>query len=78
MIKLPSGLEINNLINDLRSLSWEAAEILLSYSKILKDSNYESNILENDNINNPVTSADLKVNEMIIQKLKKIWVLVAV
>ena len=71
MIKLPSGLDIYNLINDLRTLSWEAAEILLSYSKILKDSNYKSNILENDNINNPVTSADLEVNEIIIQRIKE-------
>ena len=71
MIKLPSGLDIYNLINDLRTWSWEAAEILLSYSKILKDSNYKSNILENDNINNPVTSADLKVNEIIIQRIQE-------
>ena len=71
MIKLPSGLDIYNLINDLRTWSWEAAEILLSYSKILKDSNYKSNILENDNINNPVTSADLKVNEIIIQRIEE-------
>ncbi len=71
MIKLPSGLDIYNLINDLRTLSWEAAEILLSYSKILKDSNYKSNILENDNINNPVTSADLEVNEIIIKRIKE-------
>ena len=37
----------------------------------LKDSNYKSNILENDNINNPVTSADLKVNEIIIQRINE-------
>ena len=53
MIKLPSGVEINSLINDLRILSWEAADVLLSYSKILKDSNYESNILRNDNYEDP-------------------------
>jgi 3'(2'), 5'-bisphosphate nucleotidase len=71
VIKLPSGLDISNLINDLRILSWEAADILLFYSRILKDSNYKSNILENDNIDNPVTSADLKVNEIIIQRIKE-------
>ena len=51
--------------------SWEAADILLSYSKLLKDSNYKSTILKNDNIEDPVTLADLKVNELIIQRINK-------
>ena len=69
MIKLPSGIENNDLINNLRLFSWEASEILLYYSKILKDSNYKSNILENGNIDSPVTTADLKVNELIINRI---------
>ena len=69
MIKLPSGLDAQNLINDLRAFSWEAAEILLYYSKILKDSNYKLNILKNDNNEDPVTLADLKVNELIIRRI---------
>ena len=71
MIKLPSGVEINSLINDFRILSWEAADVLLSYSKILKDSNYVSNILRNDNNEDPVTQADLTVNEMIIERINE-------
>ena len=71
MIKLPSGVEINTLINDLRILSWEAADVLLSYSKILKDSNFESNILRNNNNDDPVTQADLKVNEIIIERINE-------
>ena len=71
MIKLPSGIDINNLIDDLRRLSWEAAEILLFYSKILRDSDYKSNILKNGNIEDPVTLADLKVNELIIQRINE-------
>ena len=71
MIKLPSGVEINYLIDDLRIIGWEASEILLSYSKILKDSNYKSNILENGNLENPVTTADLRVNEAIIRRIKE-------
>ena len=67
MIELPSGIEINNLIDDLRFLSWEAAEILLYYSKILKDSNFKKNILKNNSMDDPVTIADLKVNKTIIQ-----------
>ena len=71
MIKLPSEVDVNNLIDDLRILSWEAAEVLLYYSKILKDSDFKSNILKNDNIEDPVTKADLKVNEVIIQGINE-------
>ena len=71
MIKLPSGVEINKLIDDLRILSWEASHILLYYAQILRDSSDKSNILENDNMSDPVTKADLKVNELIISQLNE-------
>ena len=69
MVSLPSGIQINNLINDLRFLSWEVAEILHHYAKIIKDSNFKRDILINNNMDNPVTIADLKVNEIIIKRL---------
>ena len=71
MTKLPSGVEIGNLIDDLRNFSWEASDILLYYSQIIKDANNKSNILSNNNINDPVTVADLKVNEIIIKNIKE-------
>ena len=71
MIKLPSNLDINNLIDDLRLLSWEASDTLLYYSKLLKDSNYKKNILKNENKEDPVTLADLKVNDIIIQRINE-------
>ncbi len=71
MIKLPIGVEINSLIDDLRVIGWEASEILLSFSKILKDSNNKSKILINNNIEDPVTLADLKVNKIIIQRINE-------
>ena len=71
MIKLPSSLDIKTLINDLRNFSWEASETLLHYSQILKDSSNKSNILQNDNVEAPVTLADLKVNDLIIQKINE-------
>ena len=71
MIELPSGLNIDNLMDDLRIFSWEASEILMYYSQILKDSNTKSNIFKNDNIEDPVTMADLKVNEIIIKRINE-------
>ena len=71
MIKLPSGVVINKLIDDLRTFSWEASEILLFYSQILKYSNNKSNILKNNNSEDPVTLADLKVNELVIERINK-------
>ena len=71
MIKLPSNINIENLINDLRAFSWEAYETLIYYSNIVKDSNNKSNILKNDNLDDPVTKADLKVNEVIIKRINE-------
>ena len=47
-----------------------ASEIIY-YSQILKDKNKKSNILKNKNLNDPVTLADLKVNELIIQRISQ-------
>ena len=70
MIKLPSGLEIESLIDNLRIFSWEACDAFLYYSQILKESNNKSNLIKNDNFDDPVTSVDLKVNEIIINRIK--------
>ena len=71
MIKLPSGVDINSLLDDLRNISWEASEILLKYAQIIKDSKNKSKLLKNNNIQDPVTIADLKVNEIIINRLNE-------
>ena len=69
MIKLPEGVDISNLINNLRSLSWEAADILLYYSKMVKDPCYKNTLTTNSNNEDPVTIADLKVNELVINRI---------
>ena len=69
MIQLPSEVDINNLIDDIRIFSWQAADILLYYSNLLEDSDGERNILKNNNEDDPVTLADLKVNELIIERI---------
>tara|TARA_Y100001978_G_scaffold174017_1_gene165318 strand:+ start:5601 stop:6503 length:903 start_codon:yes stop_codon:yes gene_type:complete len=71
VIKLPTGVDINKLLDDIRDISWEASEILLKYAQIIKDSKNKSNILKNNNIENPVTIADLKVNELIIKSINE-------
>ena len=71
MIKLPFGVDINNLIDDIRIFSWQAADILLYYSNQLEDSDGKQNILKNNNVDDPVTLADLKVNQLIIERINE-------
>ena len=70
-MKLPSGVDINNLIDDVRIFSWQAADILLYYSKLLEDADDKRKILENNDEEDPVTLADLKVNELIINRINE-------
>ena len=69
MIKLPIGADINNIINDLRSLSWEVFDILLHFSNLIKENKNHQNIIQYKDKNNPVTLADIRVNEKIIQRI---------
>ncbi len=71
MVNLPSGIDIQELIDDLRIVSWEASNVFHYYSRILKDSNSKCNILKNDNIEDPVTEADLEVNDLIIDRISR-------
>ena len=71
MAKLPLGVDINNLIDNLRIFSWEAAEILIYYSNIIQDSTEKSRFIQNKNYDDPVTLADIKVNELIVNKIRK-------
>ena len=70
-MKLPSGVDINNLIDDVRIFSWQAADILLYYSKLLEDADDKRKILENNDEEDPVTLADLKVNELMISRINE-------
>ena len=71
MIELPPGVDISNLIDDIRIFSWQAADILLYYSKLLESSDNKRKIVKNNNEEDPVTLADLRVNELIIKKISK-------
>ncbi|WP_288261511.1 3'(2'),5'-bisphosphate nucleotidase CysQ [uncultured Prochlorococcus sp.] len=71
MVKIPFNLDIHNLIDDLRNFSWEASEILLYYSKLLRKEENKKIIIKTKGGEDPVTSADLKVNELIIKSLNE-------
>ena len=71
MTYLPIGVDINNLIDDLRIFSWEAADILLYYSKELRQSEDKSKIIQNQNQDSPVTLADLEVDHIITKRIKE-------
>ena len=71
MVKIPFNLDIHNLIDDLRNISWEASKILLYYSKMLKEEENKKKIIKTKGEGDPVTSADLKVNEFIIRRINE-------
>ena len=71
MNKLPLGVDTKNLINDLRLISWEASDLLLYYSRVPKKLGNRGKISGNNSNWDPVTIADLKVNELIISRIKE-------
>ena len=62
MICLPDDIKLNELLNTIRELSWDASKIFKSYKQEIKNS-------KRLNIKNfgtgPVTSADIEINELI-------------
>ena len=68
-MNLPEGIDINYLIEDLRSFSWEAAEILLYYSNQFRNEKAKNDLIKVKANNEPVTLADLKVNELMIKRI---------
>ena len=71
MVKIPFGLDIHNLIDDLRNISWEASKILLYYSRELKFQGNKKRIIKTIGSEDPVTMADLKVNDLIIKRINE-------
>ena len=71
MIKLISDLKTENLIKSLKEFSWEAALIMIHYSQEIKNINNNSKLVKFKNNKEPVTIADLKVNKLIISRIKE-------
>ncbi len=70
MSYFPEGVDINSLIDDLRLYSWSASDILLKYGQYLKNPKYRNDFIKNKANNEPVTSADLDVNNLIIKNIR--------
>ena len=58
MIKLPCGVDLNDLIDDLRNLSWEVSDILLHYANIIKNSEQKKDFLKNKNNDDPTVNTE--------------------
>ena len=71
MVKLPVGIGLNNLISFLKIVSWEAADILLDYSSLMKNQKNNDDFITLKKDASPVTIADLKVNDLVINKLQE-------
>ena len=71
MFELPFDVNINNLIKDLRIISWKACDILNYYSKKINDDNFDKELINYKNSNDPVTVADLRVNDLVISEINK-------
>ena len=71
MTNLPIDIDINNIINVLRGLSWKVSDVLLSYAKILKADSEKNNFIQSKIDGSPVTIADLKVNDLVFDVLKE-------
>ena len=70
MSYFPEGVDINSLIDDLRLYSWSASDILLKYGQYLKNPKYRNDFIKNKANNEPVTLADLDVNNLIIKNIR--------
>ena len=70
MTYLPDGVDINKLLDDLRISSWTACDILLNYSQIIINEQYNSNFIKVKNNNEPVTLADLEVHNLFINSFQ--------
>ncbi|MBK16560.1 MAG: 3'(2'),5'-bisphosphate nucleotidase CysQ [Prochlorococcus sp. SP3034] len=72
MNSFPEGVEKSNLLNVIRDLCWKSSDILRSYSEYEKNTSELKKKLEINNLKTgPVTSADLEVNQEIIQGIKE-------
>ena len=71
MYILPDGIDLNNLIENIKVFSWRSADILQNYSEKMRNLNFREKALNVIDNNDPVTEADLEVNDQIVNNIKE-------
>lgn len=71
MYILPDGINLNNLIENIKVFSWRSADILQNYSEKMRNLNFRNKVLNVIDNNDPVTAADLEVNEQIVNNIRE-------
>tara|TARA_Y100001968_G_scaffold253685_1_gene239389 strand:+ start:113 stop:1021 length:909 start_codon:yes stop_codon:yes gene_type:complete len=67
---LPDGVDLQDLLNQLRPLCWGAADILMAYARNEQPPFGFSKVLDvHDTLGGPVSAADLAVNSWLMQGL---------
>ncbi len=69
---VPEGVELSTLLDELRKLSWAAADVLMAYARGKEPPYGFPKFLDiEEGGNGPVSAADIAVNELIISGLKE-------
>jgi len=70
-LNLPKSINLEKLINNLRLICWEASDILLNYSQKIQVEQYQNQFIKYKGINDPLTLADIDVNNLILKFFKE-------
>ena len=68
---VPEGVELSNLLNELKKLSWAAADVLMAYARGHEPPfGFPKSLTVEEGGDGPVTAADMAINELLISGLK--------
>ena len=68
---LPKDIELTHLLDEIRKLSWAAADVLMAYARGQKPPyGFEKSLSVVEGGDGPVSAADIAINELLISGLK--------
>ena len=68
---VPEGVELITLLDELRKLSWVAADVLMAYARGEEPPyGFPKSLTVEEGGDGPVSAADMAVNELLISGLK--------
>ena len=68
---VPEGVELKTLLDELRKLSWAAADVLMAYARGHEPPfGFPKSLTVEEGGDGPVSAADIAVNELLISGLK--------